>query len=137
MMDTLGEEPPVWVVAPIFNSSLNLIIVWKPLSLQSVLEWTEDVVFTERDYVAALAVVSFGGIHKANDDFSMLPHYHTNICRGEKQRKWRHQLDICDSHIDVILGGNRDSDPESQKSRQDDHLSGCALWSLLHACASY
>ncbi|GFS45541.1 hypothetical protein TNIN_234471 [Trichonephila inaurata madagascariensis] len=60
-----------------------------------------------------------------------------SFSRGEKQREWCYQLDICDSHIDVILGGNRDSDPESQKSRQDDHLSGCALWSLLHARASY
>ncbi|GFU79937.1 hypothetical protein TNCV_578171 [Trichonephila clavipes] len=45
MMDTLGEEALELLMAPIFNSSLDLIIVEKPPSLQSFLEWTEVVVY--------------------------------------------------------------------------------------------
>ncbi|GFS89325.1 hypothetical protein NPIL_300691 [Nephila pilipes] len=49
MMDTLDEEAPGLVVKPFFNSRLDLIIVGKLPSIQSCLEWTEDVVSTRRE----------------------------------------------------------------------------------------
>ncbi|GFT97898.1 hypothetical protein TNCV_2167961 [Trichonephila clavipes] len=42
LMDTLGEEAPRLVVEPIFYSSFDIIIVGKESSLQSFLEWNED-----------------------------------------------------------------------------------------------
>ncbi|GFT26222.1 hypothetical protein TNCV_1544311 [Trichonephila clavipes] len=53
MMDTLGEEAPVFIVEPIFNSSLDLIIEKSP-SLQRFLEWTEYLVVSRREIWAVM-----------------------------------------------------------------------------------
>ncbi|GFS28125.1 hypothetical protein NPIL_42311 [Nephila pilipes] len=62
-MDVLGEEAQKLVVEPIFNISLDIIIVGKSLSLQSFLKRTEDMVVTRREvrtYVAALTILPKG-----------------------------------------------------------------------------
>ncbi|GFS59532.1 pyrokinin-1 receptor [Trichonephila clavipes] len=52
MMDTKGEEAPGLVLKPIFNSSMDLIFLLKSPYLQSLLEWTEDVLFTRQEVCA-------------------------------------------------------------------------------------
>ncbi|GFW48890.1 hypothetical protein TNCV_3900881 [Trichonephila clavipes] len=52
----MGKEASVLVKKPIFNSSFNLITIGKTPSLQSFLEWTEDVVFTQREVRAELGM---------------------------------------------------------------------------------
>ncbi|GFV76223.1 hypothetical protein TNCV_4673121 [Trichonephila clavipes] len=49
MMDTLGEEAPELVLEPVLYHSSDLIIIGKSPSLQSFLEWVEDVVVTWRE----------------------------------------------------------------------------------------
>ncbi|GFU24360.1 hypothetical protein TNCV_942521 [Trichonephila clavipes] len=47
--EVMGKEARMFVVEPIFNSSLELIIIGKMPSLQILLQYIEDVVFTWRE----------------------------------------------------------------------------------------
>ncbi|CAL1292158.1 unnamed protein product [Larinioides sclopetarius] len=66
MVDTLSEEALKLVVEPIFNGSLDLIIVGKSSSLQSSLDWTEDMAIGPgykrdvREPPSEIAVTMFG-----------------------------------------------------------------------------